>query len=404
MKKSLIIFGVFFIMIGIISAAVIGGEAEYIHIDTSGSGQAASGMAALKEAKALALDGMYTQVAKYGSAEDYGLIQSEVESICRELAQVSVMEEEWDGSAYRIKVKVTVETEDFKSLAALYSKELDGQEWAGKKDIASLMKREEALNEVFSNFQKSNKKEEPLNLSIEMVLVEGGTFHIGSSTGADDEKPVHEVILDSFWMGKYEVTQKEWESVMGTNPSKFKGETLPVETVSWRDIIRFCNQLSLKDGLEPVYSFSGEIIDCDFTKNGYRLPTEAEWEYAARGGQNSMGYTYSGANDPEPVAWFRKNSGKKTHPVGTKQPNELGLYDMSGNVWEWCWDRYDGNYYAQSPSKNPKGKSEGSYRVLRGGSWRFEEEYLQTTKRNYGDSSNTNNHRGFRLVRTSKNE
>ncbi|HPE21019.1 MAG TPA: SUMF1/EgtB/PvdO family nonheme iron enzyme, partial [Candidatus Mcinerneyibacteriales bacterium] len=257
---------------------------------------------------------------------------------------------------------------------------------------------------VKAGMRTSGVMSESYNInSVLMVKITGGTFRMGSNENSD-EKPIHSVTVDSFWMGKFEVTQKEWQSVMGTNPSNFKGEDLPVENVSWYDTVKFCNKLSEQDGYDPVYTINGTQVTCDFTKNGYRLPTEAEWEYVARGGNQSRGYTYAGSNSAGTVAWYWDNSGKKTHPVGTKQPNELGLYDMSGNVWEWCWDRYDGNYYAQSPSKNPKGKSEGSYRVLRGGSWRFEEEYLQTTKRNYGDSSNTNNHRGFRLVRTSKNE
>jgi len=233
-----------------------------------------------------------------------------------------------------------------------------------------------------------------------MVKVTGGTFRMGSNWNSD-EQPIHSVTVDSFWMGKFEVTQKVWKSVMGTNPSNFKGEDLPVENVSWYDTVKFCNKLSERDGFEPVYTINGTQVTCDFTKNGYRLPTEAEWEYAARGGNQSRGYTYAGSNSAGTVAWYWDNSGKKTHPVGTKQPNELGLYDMSGNVWEWCWDWYDKKYYAQSPSKNPKGPSSGAQRVRRGGSWDLLAEDIRSAYRNHSAPSYSNIYGfGFRLSRT----
>ncbi|MDR1277211.1 MAG: SUMF1/EgtB/PvdO family nonheme iron enzyme, partial [Treponema sp.] len=170
-----------------------------------------------------------------------------------------------------------------------------------------------------------------------MVLVEGGTFQMGSTNGQDWEKPVHAVTVKSFYMGKYEITQKEWAAVMGSNPSGSKGDTLPMEQVSWNEAIEYCNRLSLREGLTPAYRGSGNAITCDFNATGYRLPTEAEWEYAAKGGnKDHISYEYSGGNSVDGVAWYRENSGKTTHPVGTKQPNSLGLYDMSGNVGEWC--------------------------------------------------------------------
>jgi len=235
--------------------------------------------------------------------------------------------------------------------------------------------------------------------SVPMVIVTGGTFRMGSNENSD-EQPVHSVMVDSFWIRMNEVTQKEWQSVMGTNPSVFKGEDLPVENVSWYDAVKFCNKLSEQDGYAPVYTINGTQVTCDFTKNGYRLPTEAEWEYAARGGDQSRGYTYAGSDSVGTVAWYWDNSGKKTHPVGTKQPNELGLYDMSGNVWEWCWDRYDGNYYAQSPSKNPKGPSSGASRVRRGGSWNHDAEGIRSASRLNNPPSNSSYYIGFRLSRT----
>ncbi len=189
-------------------------------------------------------------------------------------------------------------------------------------------------------------------VSFNMIPVEGGTFKMGGDM-YDNEKPVHEVKLNGFSIGQTEVTQELWEAVMGTNPSNWKGLKLPVEKVSWNDCQTFITKLNSLTGQQ------------------FRLPTEAEWEYAARGGNQSKGYTYSGSNNIEDVAWYTSNSGSKTHEVATKAPNELGIYDMSGNVIEWCSDWYGGNYYAQSPSSNPQGPSSGSHRVLRGGSWYY---------------------------------
>ena len=187
-----------------------------------------------------------------------------------------------------------------------------------------------------------------------MVQVEGGTFTMGATSeqGSDadsNEKPTHQVTLSSFSIGRYEVTQEEWEAVMGSNPSSFKGGKLPVEQVSWDDCQEFIRKLNQLTGKE------------------FRLPTEAEWEYAARGGSKSRGYKYAGGNDLGGVAWYWDNSNSETHEVGQKQPNELGLYDMSGNVWESCQDR-NGDYSSSSQT-NPTGSSTGSYRMARGGSF-----------------------------------
>lgn len=195
-------------------------------------------------------------------------------------------------------------------------------------------------------------------ISIEMVKVEAGTFMMGATSEMkdsyddpdSDEKPVHQVTLtNDYYMGKYEVTQALWQAVMGSNPSNFKGDNLPVEEVSWNDCQEFISKLN------------------SLTGRKFRLPTEAEWEYAARGGKKSRGYQYSGSSNISDVAWYDGNSGDKTHPVGTKQANELGIYDMSGNVWEWCSDRY-GSYSSFSQT-NPTGATSGSRHVNRGGSW-----------------------------------
>ena len=192
-------------------------------------------------------------------------------------------------------------------------------------------------------------------VAFKMVRVVGGTFQMGATSeqGSDadsDETPVHSVTLSDYYIGQTEVTQELWEAVMGSNPSYFKGDNQrPVENVSWNDCQEFIEKLNRLTG-----------------KN-FRLPTEAEWEYAARGGNKSRGYKYSGSNNPDAVAWYYYNSGSKTHPVATKQSNELGLYDMSGNVYEWCQDWYGG--YKSNSQTNPTGASKGSRRVLRGGSW-----------------------------------
>ena len=195
-------------------------------------------------------------------------------------------------------------------------------------------------------------------ISIDMVKVEAGTFMMGATSEMkdsyddpdSDEKPVHQVTLtNDYYMGKYEVTQALWEAVMDSNPSNSKGDNLPVETVSWNDCQDFISKLNSMTGRK------------------FRLPTEAEWEYAARGGKKSRGYQYSGNSNISDVAWYDGNSGSKTHPVGTKQANELGIYDMSGNVYEWCQDWYGS--FSSSSQTNPTGADSGSSRVFRGGSW-----------------------------------
>lgn len=205
--------------------------------------------------------------------------------------------------------------------------------------------------------------------SDEMVLVRGGTFRMGEEIEkiVGNEDPLHRVKVDSFYIGKFEVTQAEWAAVMGSNPSLYKGDHLPVAVVSWYDVVGYCNKRSRLEGLTPCYKGTGDVVTCDFSADGYRLPSEAEWEYACRGGQESRHYNYSGSNDPDEVAWYGENGGDRAHPVGQKKPNELGIFDMSGNVWEWCWDRYDPGYYRESPDHNPRGPAAGQQRVYRGG-------------------------------------
>jgi formylglycine-generating enzyme required for sulfatase activity len=216
-----------------------------------------------------------------------------------------------------------------------------------------------------------------------MVYVSGGTFTMGgtSEQGSDaesDEKPTHNVTLSSYYICKYEVTQALWRAVMGSNPSYFKGDNLPVECVSWNDCQTFINRLN------------------SYTGRNFRLPTEAEWEFAARGGNYSRHYKYSGSNYIGDVAWYDNNSGNRTHPVGTKQPNELDLYDMSGNVYECCSDWY-GSYSSYSQS-DPTGPNSGSYRVPRGGSWCNYAGICRSSDRNYYAPGYSDSSLGLRLV------
>lgn len=250
-----------------------------------------------------------------------------------------------------------------------------------------------------------------------LVLVEGGAF-----TSAKSNYHGKSVTTKDFYIGKYEVTQKEWVEVMGSNPSGFQGDDLPVEMVSWYDAVEYCNQRSIKEGLEPYYKIEKTkkdpnnkseydtikwIVTINEGANGYRLPTEAEWEYAASGGQLSKNYTYSGSNNADDVAWYWRNAGdeylkgdwswptiesnkNRTKPVGSKQPNELGLYDMSGNVREWCW-----NWYAEG-DLNDKG---GSFRVVKGGGWIGDVVNNEIAFRGKFEASGFGPDQGFRVVR-----
>ncbi len=223
-------------------------------------------------------------------------------------------------------------------------------------------------------------------VSFKMVGVEGGTFTMGAtaeqgSDALDNEKPAHEVTLSSFSIGETEVTQALWQAVMGSNPSYFSGDlNRPVEKVSWNDCQTFITKLN------------------EMTGKTFRLPTEAEWEYAARGGNLSQGYKYAGSNTIDDVAWYTSNSGSTTHPVGIMAPNELGLYDMSGNVWEWCQDRYSSSYYSSSPSTNPTGPATGSGRVFRGGSWYDDASFCRVSDRSGSYPSPTASFFGLRLA------
>ncbi len=214
-----------------------------------------------------------------------------------------------------------------------------------------------------------------------MVFVEGGSFTCGSNSGEPNEQPVHTVTLPSFYIGKYEVTQGLWQSVLEANPSFFKsGNDYPLEEANPALVDSFIVKLN------------------QLTGKHYRLPTEAEWEYAAMGGNKSKGYRYPGSDSLQDVAWFKDNAAEKTHPVGQKKPNELGVYDMAGNVWELCADWWNPNYYKHSPSANPLNSKKALFRVTRGGSWRSGEERCYNKARNRNIYDHHKQNCGLRLV------
>ena len=231
---------------------------------------------------------------------------------------------------------------------------------------------------------------------VEMVQVPGGSFMMGSENGEEDEKPVHQVTVSGFLMDRYEVTLKSYESLMGKNPSKFVDPQKPVERTSWVSAITYCNMRSAKEGLKPCYDL--KTGECEFSANGYRLPTEAEWEYACRAGSQND------SDDVNVKGWFKTNSNQMTHAVGQKQANAWGLFDMHGNVAEWCNDRYGEKEYAAKVENNPHGPAKGDQRVLRGGCWKDAADACRSSARGsespgLADACFGSERYGFRCVR-----
>ena len=241
---------------------------------------------------------------------------------------------------------------------------------------------------------------------IEMVVIPGGWFEMGSAKGQSDESPVHRVWISAFWMDRHEVVQEEFKKYELPDPSHFKGPSQPLEQVNWTDAALYCNDRSMAEGLQPCYD--EQTWECNFDANGYRLPTEAEWEYACRAGTSTH---YSFGNDPRMLkdyAWFAENTSSTTHPVARKKPNPWGLFDMHGNVAEWCNDRYAEDYYSKSPDRDPKGPADGTDRVIRGGAWNSSAESCRSAYRAsdpaIDDTCLANDGIGFRCVRKAPNE
>lgn len=231
--------------------------------------------------------------------------------------------------------------------------------------------------------------------TIELVEISAGTFQMGSATGLSYELPVHSVtITKPFLISKYEISQQIWSLVTDTNPSIFIGKELPVHNITWFDAIKFCNELSKIEGLDTAYNITGNIVKLNINTKGYRLPTEAEWEYACRGGSTG---DYSGSGIIDEMGWYNANSGYKPHPSGQMKPNSYSLYDMHGNVWEWCWDWYGETYYVTSPAVDPLGPESGSRHVLRGGSFNDGPSFARSTNRLFDEKSSQ--YCGLRIVR-----
>ena len=252
--------------------------------------------------------------------------------------------------------------------------------------------------------------------SLDMVFVEGGSFKIGcdGEDSYEDAKPSRLIEVDSFYMSKYEISYEIydlfWDKWYNHDDSGFGKGKHPAINVSWYDTIAFCNWLSIKEGLTPCYFINGSEVVWRESANGYRLPTEAEWEYAARGGKFRENYIYSGSNQLDYVGWYggesmsyNGNSDLRPQKVGLKPPNSLEIYDMTGNVYEWCWDWYDKEAYKTLSQNNPKGPISGKDKVIRGGCWGNHANYLRVFDRFTSHPSTRSSRIGFRVVRSSIN-
>lgn len=261
----------------------------------------------------------------------------------------------------------------------------------------------DSINNENDKDKTSISPAEDKDLLKDMVLVEGGTFMMGSEEGDYDEIPVHKVELSSFYIDKYEVTNEQFCEFLNAKGNQFEGGAywLEIDDEDCNIIQDKSGKFKCKPGLEknPVIEISWYAASAYANWLGKRLPTEAEWEYAAKGGRKSKSYRFSGSNVAKEIAWYDANSDGQTFPVGTLKPNELGIYDMSGNVWEWVADWYSDDYYDNSPVKNPKGPEKRDFRILRGGSWVSIDDQLRVTVRDYAYPHSTYYLNGFRCVK-----
>ena len=330
-------------------------------------------------------NGAHTDTSKDSNAFDETIVVNEAKEK-EEHKDIQINERQRDKrkiSLWKVLVVATLLILIFTLLYAfIFGNNTHNNHTTDYEDPDSVVSDSVVSDEYMGSVSAANEVFKVKDIEFRMIKVEGGTFTMGATSEMenpyDDEKPTHQVTLSSYYIGETEVTQALWKAVMGSNPSEFKGDDLPVEQVSWDDYQTFISKLNALTG-----------------KN-FRLPTEAEWEFAARGGNQSRHTPYSGSSRIDDVAWYLYNSGEKTHPVKTKQPNELGIYDMSGNVWEWCQD-WDGDYssYAQT---NPTGASSGSDRVIRGGSLYSSPWDCRSSGRVYGAPTYSEYDQGLRLV------
>jgi formylglycine-generating enzyme required for sulfatase activity/TolB-like protein len=311
-----------------------------------------------------------------------------------------------DKQGNALSAKVEVDGKSFgttpcsgKLLVGKHSVETSFEGYSSKDEVVIKERDTEKLDVVLN---KKRNKTSSGSSNIEMVEIQAGSFMMGSPSNEknrnSDEKKHKVTIRKSFLMSKTEVTQKQWQAVMGNNPSYCIGDDNPVERVSWFNCVKFCNKLSEKEGLEPVYNINGNNVTWDKSKRGYRLPTEAEWEYACRAGTTTRFNTGNSDSDLKRAGWFKDNSGRKSHPVAQKTPNSYGLYDMHGNVWEWCWDWFGS--YGGDITADPVGASSGSYRVFRGGAWYNDAQRCRSAYRNNDSPNNSYHSVGFRFVRS----
>lgn len=254
------------------------------------------------------------------------------------------------------------------------------------------------LTLILASIFRNPSPQSPL---VKMVRIPGGKFYMGKASpiqGEANEYPIHAVSIRTFEIGTFEITQAQFEKVMGYNPSKNKGTNKPVERVSWFDAIRFCNKLSEREGLQPCYTMDAFLgYQCNFEANGYRLPTEAEWELASGTSQKEIPFARL-----DEFAWHAGNSTNEIKNTGQKKPNRSGLYDIYGNVWEWCYDYYSEDYFTHSPFQAPKGPETGKLKVLKGGAMDAETQFVRSSYRYRLVPEYTSHNIGFRIARSVK--